>query len=99
MHWKHHRQSGRVIGNGLQDPEERIHIIHVGRTMEGHDTIAPRHELEVGFERFARDRDLHLRDLLRELKKQGRLNEFDAIRKRTKLPAAVSAMDRTRNQL
>ncbi len=58
-----------------------------------------RHELEVGFERFARDRDLHLRDLLRELKKQGRLNEFDAIRKRAKLPAAVSALDRTRNQL
>ena len=58
-----------------------------------------RHELEVGFERFARDRDLHLRDLLRELKKQGRLSEFDAIRKRTKIPSAVSAMDRTRNQL
>ncbi len=58
-----------------------------------------RHELEVGFDRYARDRDVALRDLLRQLKQQGRLSEFDAIRRRTKLPAAVSAMDRTRNQL
>jgi len=58
-----------------------------------------RHELEVGFDRFARDRDVHLRDLLRQLKQQGRLNEFDSIRRKTKLPAAVSAMDRARNQL
>jgi len=72
-----------IVQTGLSDPMTKY----------------TRHELEVGFDRYARDRDVALRDLLRQLKQQGRLNEFDSIRRKTKLPAAVSALDRTRNQL
>lgn len=58
-----------------------------------------RHELEQGFERYARDRDLHLKDLVRQMKQQGRLNEVDALRRQLKLPAAVSALDRAKNSI
>lgn len=58
-----------------------------------------RHELEQGFEWFARDRDLHLRELVRQAKQEGRLDMVDQVRRRQKLPAAVSALDKARNAM
>lgn len=58
-----------------------------------------RHELEQGFERYARDRDVHLKDLVRQMKQQGRLNEVEQLRRQLKLPAAVSALDRAKNSI
>lgn len=58
-----------------------------------------RHELEQGFEWYCRDRDLHLRELVRQAKQSGRLDMIDQVRRRQKLPAAVSALDKARNSL
>ena len=58
-----------------------------------------RHELEVGFERYARDRDLQLKDLVRQFKHEGRMADLEQIRRKLRLPAAVSALDRARNSI
>ena len=72
-----------VIQTGLNDPMTKY----------------TRHELEVGFERYARDRDLHLKDLVKQFKQEGKMSELDQLRRRLKLPAAVSALDRTKNSI
>ncbi len=72
-----------VIQTGLNDPMTKY----------------TRHELESGFERYARDRDLHLKDLVKQFRQEGRLAELDSIRRKLKLPAAVSALDRTKNSI
>ena len=58
-----------------------------------------RHELEQGFEWYCRDRDLHLRTLLRQAKQDGRAESIDQLSRTLKLPAAVSALDKARNSL
>ena len=52
-----------------------------------------RHELEQAFPRFARDRDAHLRDLVRQLKRE---SNFAALKDagRGLFPAAQSALDK-----
>ncbi len=58
-----------------------------------------RHELEQGFDWFCRDRDLQLKELVREAKSRGRQDMLDGLRKRIQLPAAVSALDKARNSV
>ncbi|MEX2213735.1 MAG: DUF3553 domain-containing protein [Phycisphaeraceae bacterium] len=58
-----------------------------------------RHELEVGFERYARDRDVALKELVRQFKHDGRLADLEQLRRKLRLPAAVSALDRARNSI
>lgn len=50
-----------------------------------------RHELEQAFARFARDRNLHLRDLVRQLKQQGQSEPLDHARQSAQLPEARQA--------
>lgn len=56
-----------------------------------------RHELEQGFDWFCRDRDLQLKELVREAKSRGRQEMLEGVRRRLKLPAAISALDKARN--
>lgn len=56
-----------------------------------------RHELEQGFDWFCRDRDLQLKELVREAKSRGRQEMLDGVRRRLKLPIAISALDKARN--
>ena len=51
-----------------------------------------RHELELAYARFARDRDLHLRSLVRELKKQGQANLLDKSMREAHFPGARQAL-------
>lgn len=66
-----------VIQTGLNDPLSKY----------------TRHELEQAFPRFARDRDNHLKDLVRQLK---RANDFATLKDcgRGLFPAAQSALDK-----
>ena len=52
-----------------------------------------RHELEQGFQRFARDRDQHLRDIVRQMKRNDGHHEIKAAG-RGLFPAGQSALDR-----
>lgn len=58
-----------------------------------------RHELEQGFDWFCRDRDMQLKELVREAKSRGRQEMLEGVRKRSKLPTAISALDRARNSV
>lgn len=53
-----------------------------------------RHDLEQAFTRFARDRDAHLLDLVRSLKKQGQRGVLEDSRQSVTLPAARQALER-----
>jgi hypothetical protein len=53
-----------------------------------------RHELEQAFPRFARDRDHHLNDLIRTLKKQGKASLIEEVLRSITLPAARTALQR-----
>lgn len=67
-----------VIQTGLNDPLSKY----------------TRSELEQAFPRFARDRDEHLRDLVRQLKRKGDNETIQATLRATKLPAASNALQR-----
>ncbi len=66
-----------VLQTGLSDPLSKY----------------TRHELEQAFPRFARDRDQHLRDLIRQIKRQ---DDFATLKEagRGLFPAAQSALDK-----
>ena len=51
-----------------------------------------RHEIELGFQRFARDRDLHLADLAREGKRGGEHHTLHEVAKRLTNPVARLAL-------
>lgn len=53
-----------------------------------------RTDLEQAFPRFARDRDLHLKEMVRTLKRGGKLRMIEQVRNRCQIPAAVSAIDK-----
>ncbi len=53
-----------------------------------------RTDMEQAFPRFARDRDNHLKDLVRQLKRAGRQQAVEQVRNKCQIPAAVSAVDR-----
>ncbi len=53
-----------------------------------------RHELEQAFPRFARDRNNHLHDLVRQLKRRNERRLLDQIRSKTRVPAARAALDK-----
>jgi len=53
-----------------------------------------RTDMEQAFPRFARDRDNHLKDLVRQLKRAGRQNMVEQVRNKCQIPAAVSAVDK-----
>lgn len=53
-----------------------------------------RSELEQAFPRFARDRDQHLKDLVRQLKRKGLHVELKQVVNKTQMPAARSALDK-----
>jgi hypothetical protein len=53
-----------------------------------------RSDLEQAFPRFARDRDHHLNDLVRTLKKQGKSSLIDQVLRSMTLPAARNALQR-----
>ena len=53
-----------------------------------------RSELEHAFPRFARDRDQHVKDLVRQLKRKGMHAELKQVVNKTQLPAARSALDK-----
>jgi len=54
-----------------------------------------RHDLELAFPRFARDRDLHLKQLVQTIKRQGRMDLLQEVLNETRLPAARQALQRT----
>ena len=56
-----------------------------------------RQELELGFARFARDRDNHLKQLVRQLKRNGDRLSLDRTRRSLRLPQAQSAFDKAMN--
>lgn len=51
-------------------------------------------ELEQAFPRFARDRDNHLKDMVRQFKREGKQRMIEQVRNKCELPAAVSAVDK-----
>ena len=53
-----------------------------------------RHELEQGFRRFVRDRDNHLFDLVRQIKRANRSDIFDELRKQPMDPLAKVMLDK-----
>jgi hypothetical protein len=53
-----------------------------------------RQEMEHAFPRFARSRDNHLKDLVRQLKREGKPEQVRQARRTAKSPAAQSAFDR-----
>ena len=53
-----------------------------------------RHELEQGFRRFVRDRDNHLFDLVRTIKRQGGQDALNRLKVATTEPLAKAALDR-----
>jgi hypothetical protein len=53
-----------------------------------------RHELEQAFPRYARNRDVHLVDLVRTIKREGRMEVLEQVRGRELLPAARTALER-----
>jgi hypothetical protein len=55
-----------------------------------------RHDLELAFLRFARDRDNHLLELVRTFKREGKLGLVDQALQDTTLPAARAALERAR---
>jgi len=67
-----------VIQTGLDDPLSKY----------------TRSELEQAFPRFARDRDLHLKDLVKQMKRKGLHAELKEIVNKTQLPPARSALDK-----
>ena len=56
-----------------------------------------RQELELGFARFARDRDIHLKQLVQQLKRSGDRRSLDLTRRSLRLPQAQSAFDKAMN--
>jgi len=61
-----------------------------------HDPLSKytRHELELAFPRFTRDRNSHLLDLVRQAKRRGERQLLDQMRSGTRLPAARIALDK-----
>jgi hypothetical protein len=57
-----------------------------------------RQELEQAFPRFARDRDNHLWDLVKQLKREGRQDAIQAAMKNAKHPGAREALQRAINR-
>jgi hypothetical protein len=57
-------------------------------------TTYTRHELEQGFARFCRDRDLHLKDLVRHVRQQGEVDMLRELRNTTRYPQAMAVLDR-----
>ncbi len=57
-----------------------------------------RQELEQAFPRFARDRDNHLLDLVKQLKREGRLDAIQQAMKTAKHPGAGEALRRALNR-
>ena len=53
-----------------------------------------RQELEQGFARFCRDRDLHLKDLVGQAKRQGETDMLRELRNTTRYPQAMAALDK-----
>ncbi len=53
-----------------------------------------RTDMEQAFPRYARDRDNHLKDLVRQLKRGGRQQMVEQVRNKCQIPAAVSAVDK-----
>ncbi|MEM6333570.1 MAG: DUF3553 domain-containing protein [Planctomycetota bacterium] len=53
-----------------------------------------RQEMEHAFPRFARNRDQHLKDLVRQLKREGKPEQIKNARRGAKFAAAQSAFDR-----
>lgn len=53
-----------------------------------------RHELEQGFQRFARDRELHLVELVRNMKRQNMLGVLNAALQTAAVPAARNALQK-----
>lgn len=53
-----------------------------------------RHDLEQAFARFARDRDLHLKEMVRQLKRNGKQQILVQARNQTKVLAGQAAIDR-----
>lgn len=53
-----------------------------------------RHELEQGYQHFARDRELHLRDMVRQLKRQGQHVLLEQAMSRCRIPEARQALSR-----
>ncbi len=67
-----------VIQTGMDDPLSKY----------------TRHELEQAFARFARDRDLHLKELVRQLKRNGQQPVLVQARSACRILAGQSALDR-----
>ncbi len=67
-----------IMQTGLQDPLSKY----------------TRTDMEMAFPRFARDRDNHLKDMIRQLKREGRHALIQQLRNHCQIPAAVSAIDR-----
>ncbi len=53
-----------------------------------------RHDLEQSFAHFARDRELHLIDLVRQLKAKQKRDVLDAARAAVEIPAAKAMLDK-----
>jgi hypothetical protein len=53
-----------------------------------------RHELELGFARFARDRELHLRDLVKQLRSQGKLAVAEEVARTAKIATGRAALQK-----
>lgn len=67
-----------VVQTGLDDPLSKY----------------TRSEMEQAFGRFARDRDQHLHDLIRQLKRKGEAAVLNQTLSRLRLPAAKSALQK-----
>ncbi len=53
-----------------------------------------RHDLELAFPSFARDRDQHLKQLVQQIKRQGRQDLLQDALRNTRIPAARQALQR-----
>lgn len=67
-----------VIQTGLNDPLSKY----------------TRSELEQAFPRFARDRDEHLKDLVRQIKRKGDATVLQSMLRTAKTPAAINGLQR-----
>ncbi len=53
-----------------------------------------RSDMEQAFPRFARNRDQHLKELVRQMKRRGQHAELKQVVNQTQMPAARSALDK-----
>lgn len=76
------------------DPRALIEWASAQTGLDDPLTKYTRHDLEQAYQRFARDRELHLREMVRQLKRQGQQALLERALATTRIPEARAALTR-----